>query len=73
MLFDDGDHRSVKESDLIKHGQLSVGQSVMVESKDGYYDTGIIMGHCDMDGKADYIVERDSGVTDRYEFERMYE
>lgn len=44
VLFDDGDKRKIRPSQLIARNSLSIGQSVMAQDPDGYYDPGIIVG-----------------------------
>ncbi|XP_071510100.1 uncharacterized protein [Diadema antillarum] len=68
VSFDDGDVRVVSAKDLIIKDWLSVGQSVMAESKDGYSYPGLVMGYYRTEAGSDtgYVVETDSGETARY-------
>ncbi|XP_033633943.1 nascent polypeptide-associated complex subunit alpha, muscle-specific form-like isoform X3 [Asterias rubens] len=72
--FDDGDHRSVNEADIIIKEWLSRGQTVMAEDRDGYYYAGTVVGYYkDPDkGTSGYVIEQTvSRETSRYERQRV--
>ncbi|BFY97531.1 hypothetical protein BsWGS_00571 [Bradybaena similaris] len=68
VKFDDGSQRIVKMNEIILAAELPVGQSVMVMTSNGFYESGMVMGHSE--GQTDngaanlvYHVERDDGIT----------
>lgn len=68
VKFDDGSQRVVKVGEIILAAELPVGQSVMVLTRDDFYEPGMIMCHSesrDEEGnlRLVYHVERDDGVT----------
>ncbi|ESO94457.1 hypothetical protein LOTGIDRAFT_161149 [Lottia gigantea] len=68
VSFDDGDVKYVKNSNILLVKQLPIGQSVMVLSNDGYFDTGMILGHLTSDSDESFLyqVEKDNGEKQRY-------
>lgn len=61
MKFDDGDSRYVRHSEVLPIERLPLGQPVMVQSQDGYFDAGLIVGQVKKGGVFQYSVEKDSG------------
>ncbi|KAK6188227.1 hypothetical protein SNE40_004453 [Patella caerulea] len=66
VAFDDGDLRYVKNPDILLVNQLPIGQSVMVLSNDGYFDTGMILDYVTVSNDVQYEVEKDNGQKQRY-------
>ncbi|XP_050401220.2 TP53-binding protein 1 isoform X2 [Patella vulgata] len=66
VSFDDGDLRYVKNPDVLLLNQLPIGQSVMVLSNDGYFDTGMILDCVTVSNEVQYEVEKDNGQKQRY-------
>lgn len=64
--FADGDHLAVRLWDVIIVDRFSIGQSVLVESTDGGYDPGLVIGYYGRGTNSGYTVETDDGVTNRY-------
>lgn len=63
VKFDDGDSRYVRHSEALLIERLPLGQPVMVQSQDGYFDAGLIVGQVKKGGVFQYSVEKDSGET----------
>ena len=61
MKFDDGDSMTIKNQDLLLVERLPVGQSVLVQTKDGDFESGMILEQ----KESDYTVETDMGSKGR--------
>ncbi|XP_061164681.1 TP53-binding protein 1-like [Saccostrea echinata] len=61
VKFDDGDSCWVRHSQILWVERLPLGQPVMVQSQDGYFDAGLIVGQEKKGGVVQYSVEKDSG------------
>ncbi|XP_056021602.1 TP53-binding protein 1-like isoform X3 [Ostrea edulis] len=61
VKFDDGDSRYVRQSEVLLIERLPLGQPVMVQSQDGFFDAGLIIGQTKRGGVLQYSVEKDSG------------
>ncbi|XP_062574613.1 TP53-binding protein 1-like [Saccostrea cucullata] len=61
VKFDDGDCCWVRHSQILWVERLPLGQPVMVQSQDGYFDAGLIVGQEKKGGVVQYSVEKDSG------------
>ena len=59
MRFDDGDSMTVKIQDVLLVEKLPVGQSVMVQTKDGYFESGMIV----QQKSSEYVIEADTGSS----------
>lgn len=59
--FDDGAKRYLKAHDIVPHSYLEVKQSVLAQTQDGFFETGIIkrLVKKKKTGKLGYIVEKD--------------
>ncbi|XP_060067237.1 TP53-binding protein 1-like [Ylistrum balloti] len=68
VRFDDGDVRFVKVSDLLLIERLPVGQSVFVQSNDGFFEPGIITDHKSQSktSPCNYVVEKDNGKSAQF-------
>ena len=57
MRFDDGDSMSVKTAEVMLVEKLPAGQSVLVQTQAGDYESGMIIHQ----SEDKYLVETDSG------------
>jgi hypothetical protein len=66
VTFDDGDKRKVRPERLILRDSLHVGQHVLAQDADGYYDPGVIVGHYRCGAENGYEIKDSRGNIKRY-------
>lgn len=66
VAFDDGDKRKVRAERLILGDSLHVGQHVLAQDVDGFYDPGVIVGHYRSGDENGYEIKGKKGKIKRY-------
>ena len=68
VKFEDGDIRDVQESDLIVCNLIPIGHSVLAETPDGYFDSGIVTEHYHHKTRDQYgyVIQLDNGSSKRF-------
>ncbi|XP_001627370.2 TP53-binding protein 1 isoform X1 [Nematostella vectensis] len=66
VTFDDGDKRRLRAERLIAKDVLSVGQNVLAQGEDDFFEEAVIVGHYKSGDERGYEVEDKKGCTKRY-------